>query len=402
MRVLLCICGMFALATVAVAEDGAAVDTSAGVHLAFDQLSGKRIDDRVEVRFVMSQKSWNMVQRASIRPIMIAEVLSKDRHSVIGKAGIVQRAGRFFVSVPGDQEPHSVRFALQHPRVNGFVSGGIGVGTLTTRLGASVAQRAAPQPGAKAPVVAKAAPVTASGDAMRACGRYGKEAAVCRDLVAKGKRTSATVVVDCGGFGKGHQLQCLRHVTRTDVAMSGAVRACAGRFPEATQRAECVRRAAVARVDPAAGIYSCGAHFKDDGRALDCVSRIGYAAVSSQRLVDACASAFGGAKARLDCIGVGSRTQNDIAASVLACTQAMPWQNSRQQCIQAAANSKADLSNAISACRSHASRPAVVLRCVRYAAQGDQASMAGAINGCGRSAGDDSSFSSCVAQAASN
>lgn len=399
MRFLVGVLGILAVSMVATAKDGAAIDTSAGVHIAFDQLSGRQLDDRVEIRFIMSQKSWTAVQRAGIRPIMIAEVLSKDRRSIIGKAGVVQRTGRFFVTVPADHEAHSVRFALQHPQINGFISGGVGVGTVTARLGSSAVPTRQPQAAPKPQQVAKVAP---TGDAMRACDRYGKETAVCRDLVSNGQRTRANVVVDCGGFGKGNRVQCLRHVSRTNVPMSGAVRACAGRFGSADARLECVRRAAVSRVEPASGVYACGAQFKDDGRALECVARIGYAAKSAQGLVDACSTAFGADKARLNCIGVGARSQNDLSSAVLACAQAMPWQNSRQQCIEAAAASKTDLASAIGACRSHASRPEVVLRCVRYAAQGGNPSMARAINGCGRAAGDETAFSSCVAQAASN
>lgn len=399
MRVLLATLAILAVSMVAVAQDRAAPDTSAGVLVAFDQLSGRQLDQRIEIKYAMSAASWDMMQRASIRPILVAEVLSMDRRSEIGKAPVVQRTGQFFVTVPANHEAHSVRFALQHPRINGFLTGGVGVGTLTTRLGTDATRSVARTPRVAAPASVVAAP---AGDAMLACKRYGKETDACRALVSNGKHTRADVVVDCAGYGKGHQVQCLRHVTRTNVSMSGAVRACAGRFSQPSGRLECVRRAAISRVEPSQGVYACGAQFKNDGQALECVARIAYAAQSAQGLVDTCSTAFGAAQARLDCIGVGARSQLDIAPAVLACAQAMPWQNSRQQCIEAAAGSKTDLASAIGACRSHASRPEVVLRCVRYASQGQNPSMARAINGCGRSAGDDSAFSSCVAQAASN
>jgi hypothetical protein len=382
----------------------AAPPTAEKVRLEFELLEGVRVDQKVELRFVLSQASWAEIQKNNIRPIIVGEVLSLDRQSLIGKAGIVQRTGRFFVHLPDDQAPHSVRFALQHPRVKGFKQAGVSVVTLTRRLkyGASdgIAQAKPKRP---APTARLGAPQPVSiPAALAACERYGKEADTCQALIKGGKQTRAAVVVDCGGYGKGHRVQCLREVIRTATPMSGAVRACAGRFAPMSPRLDCVRRAAVARVNPAAGVRACGAQFTDEGRALDCVARIAYASANAQGLVDTCANAFGGAEAQLDCIGTGARSRQDLSPAVSACTQAMPWQSNRKHCIEAAATAKSDLSSAVEACRTHVSAPDAVLRCIRHAAQGQNPSMARAINGCGRSAGNDKAFNSCVAQAASN
>lgn len=375
------------------------------VRLDFDLLEGVRADDKVELRFILSQASWAAIQKKNIRPIIVGEVLSLDRQSLIGKAGIVQRTGRFFIHLPEGQAPHSVRFALQHNRVKGFNQAGVSVVTVTRRLkhGASDGVARAAQPKTRTPTAKLGAPVPVSiPAALAACERYGKEADTCQALIKGGKQTRAAVVADCGGYGKGNRVQCLREVIRTATPMSGAVRACAGRFSSMAPRLDCVRRAAVARVNPAAGVRACGAQFTDESRALDCVARVAYASANAQGLVDTCANAFGGAEAQLDCIATGARSQQDISPVVLACTQAMPWQSNRKQCIEAAATAKMDMSSAVEACRTHVNAPDAVLRCIRHAAQGQNPSMARAINGCGRSAGDDKAFNSCVAQAASN
>lgn len=375
------------------------------IRLDFDLLEGVRVDDKVELRFVLSQASWGEIQKRGIRPIIIGEVLSQDRKALIGKAGIVQRTGRFFVHLADGQAPHSVRFALQHAAVKGFNQAGVSVVTLTRRIqrGASDGvARAEPQRAAPKAVLGAPVPVSIPA-ALAACKRYGKEADTCQALIKGGKQTRANVVVDCGGYGKGHRVQCLREVIRTATPMSGAVRACASRFQLMAPRLDCVRRAAVAKVDPAAGIRACSAQFTDQTSALDCVARIAYTKANAQGLVDTCANAFGGTNAQLSCIAMGARSPQDISTAVSACTQAMPWQRDRARCIQAAAQAKFDMSASIEACRSNVSAPDAVLRCVRHAAQGQNPSMTRAINGCGgRSAGDVQAFDLCVAQAASN
>ena len=390
--------------------DDATIAANATMPLEFDMLEGVQIDDRVEVRFVMSQASWSAVQRANIRPVIIAEVLSLERQSLIGKAGIVERTGRFNVVLPQGHAPQSIRFALQHPRVKGFTQAGMSVVTLTRPIG-STAMAPAPAVQPKAVSVQQVAlspqpvPVAApisNAAALQACERYGKEADTCKALITTGKQTRAAVVVDCGGYGKHDRIQCLREVSRTATDMSGAVRGCAGRFPDASTRLNCVRRAAVARVDPSAGVRACAAQFTEDERALNCVTRIAYTSANAQGLVDTCSNAFGDRAAQLDCIGIGARSQVDLSPAVLACTQAMPWQQNRRQCISAAAASKVDMSSAIDACRVNSRSPEGVLRCVRHAAQGRKPGIARAINGCGRIAGNENAFNSCVAQAAAN
>lgn len=407
--VILGILGLFMLPSMSTAGD-AKTGAKAQVALKFDMLEGVQVEDRIEIRFVMSQSSWTAVQRANIRPIIIAEVLSLERQSLIGKAGIVQRTGRFNIVLPEGQTPRAVRFAMQHPRVKGFAQAGVSVVTLTRPIGAadstgavkvaakpiSVRQLArARQPAATPVPVSNAA-------ALGACTRYGKEADTCQTLIKTGKQTRATVVVDCGGYGKHDRIQCLREVSRTTTDMSGAVRGCAGRFTDASVRLNCVRRAAVARVDPSAGVRACSVQFTDDAMALDCVTRIAYASANAQGLVDTCSNAFGAPSAQLDCIGIGARSPVDLSPAVLACTQALPWQKNRRQCISAAAASKVNLSSAIDACRTNTRSPEGVLKCVRHAAQGRKPGIARAINGCGRVAGDENAFNTCVAQATAN
>lgn len=399
---------LFAMPTMSTAND-AKTAANARLALHFDMLEGVRVADRIEVRFVMSQASWTAVQRANIRPIIIAEVLSLERQSLIGKAGVVQRTGRFNIVLPEGHEPRAVRFAMQHPRVKGFAQAGVSVVTLTRPVSTGQAVAATAQP-RSVPVRAiaqarqpAAVPIPVSNAAaLEACLRYGKEADTCQSLIKTGKQTRPAVVVDCGGYGKHDRIQCLREVSRTDTNMSGAVRGCAGRFASASARLNCVRRASAARVDPSAGVRACGAQFKDDTLALDCVTRVAYTAANAQGLVDTCSNAFGAAVAQLDCIGIGARSPVDLSPAILACTQAMPWQQSRRQCISAAAASKVDLSSAIDACRTNTRSPEGVLRCVRHAAQGRKPGIARAINGCGRVAGNESAFNSCVAQAAAN
>ncbi|MGK0361385.1 MAG: hypothetical protein ACI9U2_003703 [Bradymonadia bacterium] len=407
--VILGILGLFMLPSMSAASDTKTA-AKAQIVLNFDMLEGVQLEDRIEVRFVMSQASWTAVQRANIRPIIIAEVLSLARQSLIGKAGIVERTGRFDIVLPEGQTPRAVRFAMQHPRIKGFAQAGVSVLTLTRPISAAASTGAVKVEPKSTPIRQLAKPSqplptpvpVSNAAALGACVRYGKEADTCQTLIKTGKQTRATVVVDCGGYGKHDRIQCLREVSRTTTDMSGAVRGCAGRFTDASVRLNCVRRAAVARVDPSAGVRACSAQFADDAMALDCVTRIAYASANAQGLVDTCSNAFGAPDAQLDCIGIGARSAIDLSPAVLACTQALPWHKSRRQCISAAAASTVNLSSAIDACRMNTRSPEGLLKCVRHAAQGRKPGIAHAINGCGRVAGDETAFNTCVAQATAN
>lgn len=358
--------------------------------LAFERLDGVRVADQVEVHYQMAASSWQTVVQAGQRPQLIAELLAPGRKSRMGQMILTQPSGKFRVTAPEGMTPVSVRFAIRHPSIGGFMKAGVGVVTLSYPL--------EPQGQRDALVLAR---TPSPRNAQNACDGFGPDANACRQAVAAEPKMGAGLVAACAEQGR-HRLDCLQSASGRTTDMAAAVRACSALVAGVEERRRCVQSVAGTQRDPASIVRACGQGFEMPVGRLNCVARAAAArSGDGTGLVEQCVFAFEGPVARLDCITIGESAAVDPAAAVAACRQALPWEAPRRRCVEAAARARVDVSSAIIACRSGARSPAAVLQCVQTAARSSDAAMATTIHGCSGS-GDDSDFNQCVARVINN
>lgn len=375
-------------------------------YLQFDRLDAVIVGDQVEVRFVVANQSWQKVAQQGLRPVLIAEVLTNQRKGLLGKAIIVRPGGRFMVALPDDVEARRVRFAVQDPAIAGIKKAGVGVVTVTQKMG-EMFSSPAPKPAPVKAVVkilhiksANAGQhqqpmVHAKSLLEQACARYGKETDAC---MLAAKDAEPAVVQACEAYGTGSRVRCLKASQGAKVSISNAIRACGLSLAQVEDRLLCVRLVTQSTVDPSPMVQSCSKVMTESVMKVACITRAVSAPVETAVAIEQCSIGMTTNRARLECVSAIGRSIVNLSSAIGACKQALPWQGSRRQCIAIAADAPVDISSAIVACRSGGKSPAAVLSCIRIAGERGDPNIAGAIHGCGRKTQTDPSFNLCVAK----